>query len=77
MEPANTGGQMQPYSGQMQPSGGRGPAPKKKKKKRFSIARFFGRVLLVLFTLCVIGVLTLALFCKYFKIGRASCRERV
>ncbi len=73
MEPANTGGQMQPYSGQMQPysgqmqpSGGRGPAPKKKKKKRFSIARFFGRVLLVLFTLCVIGVLTLALFCKYF-----------
>ena len=54
MEPANSGGQMQPYSGQMQPyggqpSGGRGPAPKKKKKKRFSIARFFGRLLLVLF----------------------------
>ena len=71
MEPANSGGQMQPYSGQMQPyggqpSGGRGPAPKKKKKKRFSIARFFGRLLLVLFSLCVIGVLTLALFCKYF-----------
>ena len=69
MEPANSGGQMQPYSGQMQPyggqpSGGRGPAPKKKKKKRFSIARFFGRLLLVLFSLCVIGVLTLALFCR-------------
>ena len=64
MEPANSGGQMQSYGGQ--PSGGRGPAPKKKKKKRFSIARFFGRFLLVLFTLCVIGVLTLALFFKYF-----------
>ena len=71
MEPANSGGQMQPYGGQMQPREdqpphGRGPAPKKKKKKRFSIVRFFGRLLLVLFTLCVIGVLTLALFCKYF-----------
>ena len=64
MEPANSGGQMQPYGGQ--PSGGRGPAPKKKKKKRFSIGRFFGRLFLFLFTLCVIGVLTLALFCKYF-----------
>ena len=42
MEPANSGGQMQPYGGQMQPREdqppyGRGPAPKKKKKKRFSI----------------------------------------
>ena len=58
-------------------SGGTGPH-RKKKKKRFSIGRLIGRIFLVLFTLCVIGVLTAAIFAKIFmtyidttQIGRA------
>ena len=46
-------------------SGGTGPH-RKKKKKRFSIGRLIGRIFLVLFTLCVIGVLTAAIFAKIF-----------
>lgn len=45
------------------PSGG---APKKKPAKKGRAGRIVGRVFLVLFTLCVIGVLTLAIFFKIF-----------
>ncbi len=46
------------------PSGG---APKKKKSaKKGRAGRIAGRVFLVLFTLCVIGVLTMAIFFKIF-----------
>ena len=47
------------------PGGPSGSAPRKKKKK-FSILGFIGKIFLVLFTLCVIGVLTLGMFAKLF-----------
>ncbi|MDE7245462.1 MAG: transglycosylase domain-containing protein, partial [Oscillospiraceae bacterium] len=40
--------------------------PREKPKKRFSILGFFSKLLLFLFTLCVIGVLTTAMFLKIF-----------
>ena len=52
---------------------GRGQAPKgggaggpRKKKKKGRAGRIIGRIFLVLFTLCVIGVLTAAIFFKIF-----------
>lgn len=47
------------------PAGGSSGAPRKK-KKRVSAGRIIGRIVLVLFTLCVIGVLTIAIFFKIF-----------
>lgn len=47
------------------PTGGSSGAPRKK-KKRVSAGRIIGRIVLVLFTLCVIGVLTIAIFFKIF-----------
>ena len=46
------------------PAGGAG-SPRKKKKK-VSASHIVGRIILVLFTLCVIGVLTIAIFFKIF-----------
>jgi len=43
-----------------------GGAPKKKPAKKGRAGRVVGRVFLVLFTLCVIGVLTMAIFFKIF-----------
>ena len=55
------------YSGPPEgPQSGRTGAPRRKKKKKFSIGRLIGRIFLVLFTLCVIGVLTAAIFAKIF-----------
>ena len=42
--------------------GGRG----RKKKKKTSAGQIVGRIALVLFTLCIIGVLTIAIFFKIF-----------
>lgn len=47
------------------PTGGSSGAPRKK-KKRISVGGIIGRIVLVLFTLCVIGVLTIAIFFKIF-----------
>lgn len=47
------------------PAGGSSGAPRKK-KKRISVGGIIGRIVLVLFTLCVIGVLTIAIFFKIF-----------
>ena len=47
------------------PAGGSSGAPRKKKKK-ISAGGIVGRIVLVLFTLCVIGVLTIAIFFKIF-----------
>lgn len=47
------------------PTGGSSGAPRKK-KKRVSVGRIIGQTVLVLFTLCVIGVLTIAIFFKIF-----------
>ena len=47
------------------PAGGGSGAPRKKKKKA-SAGRIVGRIVLVLFTLCIIGVLTIAIFFKIF-----------
>lgn len=46
-----------------QKSGGGAP---RKKKKRISVGRIIGKIFLVLFTLCVIGVLTAGIFFKIF-----------
>ncbi len=45
------------------PAGG---SPRKKKKKKFSVWRIIGKIFLTLFTLCVIGVLTFAIFFQIF-----------
>ena len=47
------------------PGGGSSGAPRKKKKK-VSAGRIISRIVLVLFTLFVIGVLTIAIFFKIF-----------
>ena len=47
------------------PAGGGSGAPRKKKKKT-SAGQIVGRIALVLFTLCIIGVLTIAIFFKIF-----------
>lgn len=47
------------------PAGGGAGSPRKKKKK-VSASNIVGRVILVLFTLCAIGVLTIAIFFKIF-----------
>ena len=47
------------------PAGGSSGSPRKKKKK-ISVGRIIGRIVLVLFTLCVVGVLTIAIFFKIF-----------
>ena len=60
MDTTNNGGR----SGQT-PAGGGAGSPRKKKKK-VSASRIVGRIILVLFTLCVIGVLTIAIFFKIF-----------
>ena len=43
------------------PAGGGSGTPRKKKKKKISVGGIIGRIVLTLFTLCVIGVLTLSL----------------
>lgn len=53
-------------AGAPQGGGESGGARRKKKKKGFSVGRLIGRIFLVLFTLCVIGVLTVAIFFKIF-----------
>lgn len=55
----------------MEHTNGAGPAagsPKKKKKerKRFSVLWIIGKFFLVIFTLAVIGVLTVAIFFQIF-----------
>ena len=47
------------------PAGGSSGAPRKKKKK-ISVGGIVGRIVLVLFTLCIIGILTIAIFFKIF-----------
>ena len=57
------------YNGGPDPAAPNGTAEHgspRKKKKRFSIGRLIGRIFLTLFTLCVIGVLTMAIFFKIF-----------
>ena len=60
MENMNNGAQM--------PSGGAGKPRKKKKKKSVfrRILGFFGKLLLLLFTLLCVGLLTLYLFLNIF-----------
>ena len=48
------------------PAGGGSGTPRKKKKKKISVGGIIGRIVLTLFTLCVIGVLTIAIFFKIF-----------
>lgn len=60
MDRAHNGGQSAP------PPGGAERGGPRKKKKRFSVGRLIGGIFLTLFTLCVIGVLTAAIFFKIF-----------
>ena len=50
------------------PAGGGSGAPRKKKKKT-SAGQIVGRIALVLFTLCIIEVFTIAFFFKIFMIS--------
>ena len=45
-------------------------ANRKKRKKR-SVGQIIGLIFKVLFTLCLIGILTVGIFTWIFKIGRA------
>lgn len=60
MDRAHTGGQSAP------PPGGAERSVPRKKKRKFSVGRLIGGIFLTLFTLCVIGVLTVAIFFKIF-----------
>ena len=61
MDRANSGGPAAPA-----PQDGAGREPPRKKKKKVSVGRtilgIIGRIILTLFTLCVIGVLTVGIF---------------
>jgi len=65
MDRANSGGPAAPA-----PQDGAGREPPRKKKKKVSVGRtilgIIGRIILTLFTLCVIGVLTVGIFFKIF-----------